>query len=142
MLFAEIVSPDELRVLEVSVAGTGGIASFVRRVSAGVKRFRRFLLRHGGGPRRHNYAGEWHSHPHFALVPSGVDCNSMCEILDELPQASFVLLLLVRSKLSNLETRGFVFKRGDSGPREIIVEFEPDHARPSAASDLGMASLR
>lgn len=141
MLFAEIVSADKLRVLEVSVAGTGGMASFVRRVSVSAKRFRRFLLRHGGDPRRHNYAGEWHSHPRFALAPSGVDCSSMLGILAELPQVSFVLLLLARATADELEARGFMFTRGDSAPREIIVEFEPEHGGPSAPCNLGPVSL-
>lgn len=124
MLFAEIVTPDTLRVLEISLAGTGRFASFVRRVSTSAKRFRRFLLRYGGNPQRFNYAGEWHSQPNFALVPSTVDCNSMRGILEELPQLSFVILLLVRAAGDGLEARGFLFGREHAATREVIVELE------------------
>ena len=128
MLFGEIITPDELRIAAATVSGTGGTASFTRHSHGSLRRLKRFLAQHGNDHGRYNYAGEWHSHPRFALGPSVRDAISMRGILDEVPYARFAALLIVRLQLDQLETRAFVWQWGCGEAQELPVIPEPAEA--------------
>ena len=71
------------------------IASFIREPFKSVK-----ILLSAFKTRRHNYIGEWHSHPKFNLYPSGADVNTMKGILYD-PNYGVNFALLIITKLNN-----------------------------------------
>ena len=111
MLFGEVVTPHRVRIIEATVEGEGSFASFTRRVSRGKRFSRRFMKKHAHAYQQYNYVGEWHSHPSFTLSPSITDSESMRGILQEIPHAHFVLLLIVRLR-EKLEIGAFCWQRG------------------------------
>jgi proteasome lid subunit RPN8/RPN11 len=121
MLFGQIVTPSELRILETSVAGTGTGASFTRDAATSVQHLEQYLKRHGKDFRHHNYAGEWHSHPSFPLEPSSRDAESMKGLFEELPQSSFLVLLLGKLHRRQPQFRAYLWTRTSSAPAEIPV---------------------
>lgn len=103
MLFAEHVEADLFRVLDVTTAAPGRFASFVRVLKDGLKRLDGFFRRTGRDYARFNYLGEWHSHPSFALHPSGPDDASMFEIVnDPDTRATFAVLVIVQLREGEL----------------------------------------
>jgi hypothetical protein len=124
MLFGEHVGENDFRAVEATVAGTGSIASFLRNISAGLKRLDRFFERTRRDYKRFNYLGEWHSHPSFALVPSGTDDTTMFDIVDD-PSigARFAVSLIVKVDADRLNAAAFTYFPG--GHREscrVLVE--------------------
>ncbi len=98
VLMGEHIAPDTFRVLSLTVQDHGGaFASFVRFLEQIVKPLAAFFKSTHHEYRRFNYLGEWHSHPSFALVPSGKDIATMREIVDD-PKvgATFAVLLIVK----------------------------------------------
>ena len=115
MLFGEHVSADAFRVLEATVAGTGGVASFVRGILDGLKQLDRFFHRTKRDYKRFNYLGEWHSHPSFALVPSATDDHTMFQIVnDSTTNARFVVSLIVKLVDQQLEANAFAYFPGNN----------------------------
>jgi proteasome lid subunit RPN8/RPN11 len=121
MLFGQIVTPSELRILETSVSGTGTGASFTRDATTSVQHLEQYLKRHGRDFRHHNYAGEWHSHPSFRLEPSSRDAESMKGLFKELPQSRFLVLLLGKLHRRQPQFRAYLWTRTSSAPAEIPV---------------------
>ena len=95
----EYVADGVYRVCDVTIQRQGGtFASFVRMVKEVIAPLRRFFHRTGYNFIHFNYLGEWHSHPSFTLHPSGVDSETMWEIVND-PQvgANFAVLMVVQS---------------------------------------------
>lgn len=98
ILMGEHVSENLFRIVECTVQARGGTASrFVRQPEDPDAALKRFAEEHGHDHHRFNYLGEWHSHPCHPLVPSGMDIETMTDIV-EAPDtgANFAVLLLVR----------------------------------------------
>jgi len=113
MLFGEHVAENEFRVLEATVAGTGSVASFLRGVVDGLARLEKFFWRTKRDFRRFNYLGEWHSHPSFALHPSGTDDQTMFDIVnDPKTGARFAVLVIVKLVDERLHAEVFAYFQG------------------------------
>jgi hypothetical protein len=110
MLFGEHVAPNDFRVVEATVAGTGTVASFLRGLIDGLSRLESFFRRTKRDYRRFNYLGEWHSHPSFALRPSTADDETMFEIVnDEATGALFAVSIIVKQVGGELEAAAFAY---------------------------------
>ena len=98
ILMARQLEAGVFRVERISVQRRGGgFAHFVRALAAVARPLRRFFADTGQRFSEYNYLGEWHSHPSFALAPSGCDARSMQEIVDDPDTgAQFAVLLLVK----------------------------------------------
>jgi proteasome lid subunit RPN8/RPN11 len=97
MLFGEHVDEDVFRVVEATVHSVGRFASFVRVITDGFARLDAFFRKTRHDYTRFNYLGEWHSHPSFAVLPSGTDDATMQAIVDDpRTRALFVLLMIVK----------------------------------------------
>lgn len=126
VLMGEHVATDTFRVQSLTIQDHGGaFASFVRFLEQIVKPLAAFFKSTNHEYRRFNYLGEWHSHPSFALVPSGKDIASMREIVED-PKvgATFAVLLIVkRTSDDRLEAALTVFPPGRRHyPGEIALE--------------------
>jgi len=83
------------------------IASFIREPLKSMK-----LLLKTYKNRRHNYIGEWHSHPRFNLYPSAYDVKTMKGILaDSGYGVSFALLIITKLVDSRITMAGFLFHK-------------------------------
>jgi hypothetical protein len=124
MLFGEHVAENEFRALEATVAGTGSVASFLRGVVDGLARLEKFFWRTKRDFRRFNYLGEWHSHPSFALRPSGTDDRTMFEIVnDPKTGARFAVSVIVKLVDERLRAEAFAYFPG-SGREDGRVVLE------------------
>jgi hypothetical protein len=114
MLFGEHVAEDEFCVVEATVAGKGSVASFLRALVDGLARLESFFRRTKHEYRRFNYLGEWHSHPSFALRPSGTDDETMFDIVnDPSTGARFAVSLIVKVTHHGLDVRAFAYYPGN-----------------------------
>ncbi len=125
MLFGEHVAENDFRVVEVTVAGTGSVARFLRGVADGLRSLERFFDRTRRDYQRFNYLGEWHSHPSFALVPSATDDDTMFDIVeDPATRARFAVSLIVKLEAGHLSAGAFTYFPGRQ--REVSrVVIEP-----------------
>lgn len=123
MLFGEHVSEEAFRVVEVTVAGTGSVASFVRGVLDSLRQLDRFFHRTKRDYRRFNYLGEWHSHPSFALYPSSTDDSTMFDILnDPGTGARFAVSIIVRLEGDDLAAQAFTYFPGTVREDASVVQ--------------------
>ena len=82
-----------------------GIASFIREPLKSMK-----LLLKIYKIKRHNYIGEWHSHPSFSLYPSAYDVRTMKGILvDPGYGVNFALLIITKLEDGKPNMAGFLF---------------------------------
>jgi hypothetical protein len=72
-----------------------------------------FFEQTGNNYARFNYLGEWHSHPHFAPLPSDEDVNTMQSIVDDpIADMNFLVLLVVRlTAKQTMEMTATAFRR-------------------------------
>jgi proteasome lid subunit RPN8/RPN11 len=114
MLFGEHLAENEFRVVEATVAGKGSVATFLRTLVESLTRLETFFRRTKHEYRRFNYLGEWHSHPSFALHPSGTDDESMFDIVDD-PRigARFAVSVIVKMENERLDARAFAYFPGN-----------------------------
>ncbi len=98
ILMGEHVSEGVFRVKDLTIQSHGGTAaSFTRILEENLSPLQNFFCETGYDFTRFNYLGEWHSHPAFALEPSGTDCNTIWEIVeDSSVGANFAILMIVR----------------------------------------------
>lgn len=130
MLFAEHIAEDQFHIIEVTTTAPGRFASFVRAVSEGLARLEDFFRRKRRAYTRFNYLGEWHSHPSFALQPSGTDDETMHDIVnDPGTKALFVVLMIVKIQAGELRVGAWAYFPSE-GRRDCDVRVEP---RESAA---------
>lgn len=110
MLFGEHTGPDTFRVVEATVHAVGRFASFVRVISDGFARLDAFFRKTRHDYTRFNYLGEWHSHPSFAIQPSGTDDATMQGIVDDpRTRALFVVLMIVKIEDGELIAGAWAF---------------------------------
>lgn len=122
MLFGEHVAEDAFRVVEATVAGKGSFASFLRALASGLARLEACFARTKHEYQRFNYLGEWHSHPSFALYPSGTDDETMFNIVnDSRTSARFAVSLIVKLVDDRLDARAFAYFPGNERQNALVV---------------------
>ena len=133
VLFAEQKAYSEFHLLDATFQMIGGDTySFERDGEKAQKNLRRLHRCYSGTPQRFNYFGEWHSHPHSAVIPSHVDTRTMWQILHNTDETvNFIVLLIVKLvQQSSLDTGATVFLR--SGHKyECTIVFETNEKRKS-----------
>lgn len=113
---------------EITVqARRGSIARFIVDLVQATKDAIRFFDRTAHNYSRFNYIGEWHSHPNYAVQPSGTDAQTMRRLVTDLSfQGSFALLMIVRLDDDRLTFGGWLF---DPNGHEMAIDLEMDVER-------------
>ena len=127
ILMGENVSEGVFRVKNLTIQSHGGtFASFTRFLAGNLSPLQNFFHETGYDFTRFNYLGEWHSHPAFALEPSGTDCNTIWEIVeDSSVGANFVVLMIVRlDDAARLEGTITVFLPGNKMFKGTLIQEE------------------
>lgn len=126
IMVGEHVAADTFRVVDISFQKrTGTIAHFVRDPAHHKTFLEEFFARTGKDYTRFNYLGEWHSHPIFEPLPSGEDCCTMHDLVED-PDVgvNFAVLIIVRLRgWRVLELSATLFRTGVL-PEGISVEVE------------------
>lgn len=126
-LFGEQLAPSNFRITELTIQSRPGtfarfVVDLVEAGRAAVDFFRRTAHDYA----RHNYIGEWHSHPSFAIQPSPIDANTMRELVaSEDFKGSFAVLMIVRLDGAELRTGAWVFD-GERHEESVTLEVEND----------------
>lgn len=97
-MFGEQLAPSAFLVTELTVqARPGTLARFVVDLLQAARDAVRFFDRTEHRYTRYNYIGEWHSHPSFAVQPSGTDVKTMRTLVRD-PEfvGTFAVLMIVR----------------------------------------------
>lgn len=124
LLIGEDMGNAMFRVSGVTVQRYGGTnCSFVRSM-AHSQELERVLGKTSDDFTRHNYLGEWHSHPGCDLQPSEQDCDAMWDIVeDQEVGANFAVLLIVKLKLGCLVGAANLFLPGRRViPAALVME--------------------
>lgn len=124
-LFGEQLAPSQFRVTDLTVQSRrGSFASFIVDVVEAARAAMAFFRRTGHDYSRHNYIGEWHSHPSFAVEPSLKDARTMREVVTAEDFAgSFAVLMIVRLDGTELRTGAWLFDpRGHEQPVSLEIE--------------------
>jgi len=124
-LFGEQLAPSDFRATELTFQKRRGtIARFVVDLVQAARDSIRFFNKTRHQYTRYNYIGEWHSHPSFALRPSGVDLSTMQELVTA-PDfvGHFAVLMIVRLDRGELTGRTWLFD--PSGVmKDVTLEME------------------
>ncbi len=130
MLIGYKKAENHFAVSEVTIADDANsfnFASFIREPFKSMK-----VLLKTFRTRRHNYIGEWHSHPNFSLFPSDYDVKTMIGILGDLHYGvSFVLLIITKLIGGKLNMAGFLFHKKLSGFVKASISYVCDENTPS-----------
>lgn len=124
LLIGEDIGNAVFRISEVTVQRYGGTnCSFVRNM-AHSQALERVLRKADYDFTRHNYLGEWHSHPGCDLQPSRQDCDAMWDIVEDREVgANFAVLLIVKLRLACLGGVANVFLPGRRAiPAALVME--------------------
>jgi proteasome lid subunit RPN8/RPN11 len=88
-------------------ADSFNLASFIREPFKSMK-----VLLKSFKMKRHNYIGEWHSHPRFSLYPSPHDVKTMSGILADTGYGvNFALLIITKLENGKPNMAGFLFHK-------------------------------
>jgi hypothetical protein len=126
-LFGEQLAPSYFRVTELTVQSRrGSFASFIVDVVEAGRIALAFFRRTGHDYTRHNYIGEWHSHPSFAVEPSFMDSSTMRELVTAPEFAgSFAVLMIARLDGRELRTGAWLYDPlGNEEP--VTLEIQDD----------------
>jgi len=125
ILMGEMVGDQRFRIADFSVdTVSGSRAHFVRDAEHHELELSAFFKRTGADYKRFNYLGEWHSHPSFEVVPSGLDVRSMHNLVEGARGVDFAVLFISRlSWLWQMEVSATLFVKGH-GSICVEVEFE------------------
>jgi hypothetical protein len=127
-MFGEQLAPSEFIVTEITIqARPGTLARFVVDLLQAARDAMRFFDRTEHHYTRYNYIGEWHSHPSFAVRPSGTDAATMRALVRD-PQfvGTFAMLMIVRLNAGTLTCGAWLF---DPQGTERSVTLETPHER-------------
>ncbi|WP_349958089.1 Mov34/MPN/PAD-1 family protein [Rhizobium sp. ZPR3] len=110
-LFGEQIEPSHFRVSTMTVqARPGTFSRFLVDILQAARDATRFFDRARHQYRRYNYIGEWHSHPSFEVRPSGIDVQSMRDLVrDPDFKGSFAVLMIVRLRDEKFEAGAWLF---------------------------------
>lgn len=126
-LFGEQLAPSDFRVTELTVQSRPGtFARFVVDLLQAAKDAVRFFDRTEHRYARYNYIGEWHSHPSFAVQPSGPDVATMRDLVQDTQfVGTFAVLMIVRLDTETLTVGAWVFDpQGEERAITLEVELE------------------
>lgn len=122
-LYGEQLAPSDFLVTDVAIQRRRGsvVRFFVDLVQA-ARDALRFYDRTRHRYARFNYIGEWHSHPQFAVHPSGIDIDTMRTLVGDPDfQGSFAVLMIVRLSNDALCAAAWVFDP-EGSERPICLE--------------------
>lgn len=122
-IFGEQLAPAEFVASELTVQRRrGSFARFFVDLVQATRDALRFFDRTDHRYERFNYVGEWHSHPSFAVRPSGTDVRTMEDLVRD-PQfrGNFAVLMIMRLDRDELSAGAWAFDR--SG-RQTAVDLE------------------
>nr|WP_249817177.1 Mov34/MPN/PAD-1 family protein [Bradyrhizobium sp. 160] len=110
-LFGEQLAPSDFRVTELTVQSRPGtFARFIVDLLQAARDAVRFFDRTEHRYTRYNYIGEWHSHPSFAVQPSGTDVATMRDLVrDSQFVGYFAILMIVRLDAEALTAGAWLF---------------------------------
>lgn len=125
-MFGEQIAPSHFRVTELTVqARPGTFARFLVDLVQAAKDAFRFFDQTEHRYERFNYIGEWHSHPNFAVRPSGQDSATMRALVqDQDFIGSFAVLMITRLDQGTLHAGAWLF---DPAGHEQQVNLEIEH---------------
>ena len=97
-IYGQQVAPSNFVITELTVQKRKGTFSrFVVDLIQVTRDATRFFDRTQHQYTRYNYIGEWHSHPNFAVYPSGDDIDTMLRLVtDQDFKGSFAVLMIAR----------------------------------------------
>lgn len=126
-LFGEQLAPSDFIVTELTIqARPGTIARFMVDLIQAARDAVLFFDRTDHRYTRYNYIGEWHSHPSFAVQPSGTDVGTMRALVcDAQFVGSFAVLMIVRIDGDHLTAGAWLFDPNGS-ERAITLELQND----------------
>lgn len=125
-LFGEQLAPSDFLVTDLAVqARRGSYARFIVDLFQAARDAVRFFDNTKHQYTRHNYIGEWHSHPSFSVHPSGIDLATMRHLV-RAPEfkGSFAALMIVRLDLERIEAGAWLF---DPEGREFPINLEVNY---------------
>lgn len=125
-LFGEQLAPSDFIVTELTIqARPGTMSRFLVNLMQAARDAVRFFDRTDHRYTRYNYIGEWHSHPSYAVRPSGVDIGTMRALVGD-PQfvGSFAVLMIVRMDKDNMTAGAWLF---DPRGTESAITMELRH---------------
>ena len=127
-LYGEQLAPSEFLVTDMTIQRRrGSVARFFVDLVQATRDAVRFFGRTRHRYTRYNYIGEWHSHPRFAVRPSGTDIETMRSLVrDPEFQGSFAVLMILRLSNTTLSAAAWVF---DPQGSERPICLETNHAR-------------
>jgi hypothetical protein len=127
-LFGEQLAPSDFLVTELTIqARPGTFARFVVDLIQAARDAVRFFDRTEHSYTRFNYIGEWHSHPSFAVQPSGTDVATMRELVGDGDfRGSFAVLMITRLDGSAITAGAWLF---DPSGTERSIDLEMDSER-------------
>ena len=110
-LFGEQLAPSDFRITTLTYqARPGTFSRFLVDLVQAARDAAQFFDRTQHHYRRFNYIGEWHSHPSFAVRPSGVDRDAMRQLVgDKAFVGSFAILMIVRLDPDRLHCGAWLF---------------------------------
>lgn len=104
-LFAEQTGNEEFLIEDVYMSKTKGNTVFSNLINnCAYKRFeKKYFKKHSFDYEKHNYIGDWHSHPLYECVPSNFDKK---ELMEELSKSNAIFLIQVILKIENKQLIG------------------------------------
>ncbi len=120
-LFGEQLAVSVFRVTEITIQSRGGtFARFKVDLAQAMRQAASFFRRTRHRYDRFNYIGEWHSHPNFAVSPSGADNATMQTLTTDRDfRGNFAVLMILRLDADTLRLGAWVFDR--SGERSDVT---------------------
>ena len=121
--FARFVEDDVYEIEEVYISHKIGSNFFSNLViDYRYKRFEKaYYKKNNYDFEKHNYIGDWHSHPLFDCIPSNYDINELEEELEK-SNANFLVQLIVKISFQKLIGRCFFLSKGSKTQQECILE--------------------
>ena len=126
-LYGEQLAPSDFHVTDVAIQRRrGSVTRFLVDLAQAARDAVRFFDRTRHRYTRFNYIGEWHSHPRFAVRPSGTDIDTMRALVrDPEFQGFFAVLMIVQLSNNALSVAAWVF---DPEGSERSICLETSHA--------------
>lgn len=122
-LYGEQLAPSHFLVTHLTVQhAPGTISRFIVDLTQATQDAFTFFQRTQRKYTRFNYIGEWHSHPSYAVLPSGTDRSTMQALVtDPAFKGHFAVLLIARLDGETLTAGAWLF---DPAGQELPVQLE------------------
>lgn len=124
-IFGEQLAPSDFRATKLTFQKQPGtFARFIVDLFQAARDALSFFDHTGHRYTRFNYIGEWHSHPSFAVQPSGTDYETMRQLVrDEEFRGSFSILMITRLDQDALDVGAWIFDpMGNEFPISLEME--------------------